>query len=117
MFDTVYGIILIVTEDQVFMDHKAVIEKWLVNTPVDEPVNKVKTILRRVFGEDAICKKTGDSHQLRVKHPLLKDVPGFDPYGYLSIPVHKGQRVKGIYLKRIAHAAMIIYEANQEEKG
>lgn len=97
------------------MNHKLLIEKWLSATPADESVDTVKVVLTRVFGNDAICKGTGDSHQLRIKHPALKEMPGFGPFGHLSIPVSKGQRVKGYYLKRIAQAAKRIEESDQEE--
>lgn len=77
----------------------------------------VRTLLVRVFGDDAICSNTGDSHQLRIKHRSLMGKPGFGPYGHLSIPVHQGQYVKGYYLKRIAQAIQLLGEYSKEAEG
>lgn len=99
------------------MNHKLLIDKWLAETPSDESVDIVKTVVVRIFGANSICKGTGGSHQLRIKHPMLREMPGFGPFGHLSIPVSKGQRVKGYYLKRIAQAAKHIEESGREEKG
>ncbi|MBI2843894.1 MAG: hypothetical protein HYX78_10885 [Armatimonadetes bacterium] len=99
------------------MNQKLLIEKWLNNAPIDESVDVVKSVLLRFFGSDAICKGTGDSHQLRVKHPALRDLPGFGQFGHLSIPVTGGRRVKGYYLRRIAQAIKHLEEIEKEEKG
>ena len=93
------------------------IEKWLNNTPDHEAVELVKGVLVRTFGEDALCRDTGDSHQLRVKHPALAQLPGFGPFGHLSIPVSKGQWVKGYYLRRIAQAIKWLGEVEGEENA
>jgi hypothetical protein len=92
------------------MKKESVISQWLNQTPDYASLKTVETVLHRVFGEDAICKKTGDSHQLRIKHPALAELPGFEPFGFLSIPVSKGQRVKGYYLRRIAQAVKHLEE-------
>ena len=94
----------------------ALIEKWLAGTP-DEAEEVVRGFLVRAFGEDAVCRGTGDSHQLRVKHPALADLPGYGPFGHLSVPVDKGQRVKGYYLRRIAQAVKWLEEAAGEGEG
>jgi len=93
------------------------IEKWLTSPPDYEAVEVVRGMLVRVFGEDAVCRNTGDSHQLRIKHPGLANMPGFGPFGHLSIPVDKGQRVKGYYLRRIAQAIKRLEEVADEQKG
>ena len=93
------------------------IEKWLTRTPDYAAVDLVKALLVRAFGEDAICRGTGDSHQLRVKHPALANMSGFGPFGHLSVPVDKGHRVKGYYLKRIAQAVKRLEEASGEGEG
>jgi len=93
------------------------IEKWLTRTPDYEAVDVVRGVLVRHFGEDAICRGAGGSHQLRLKHPALANMPGFGPYGDLRIPVKKGQRVKGYYLKHIAQGINRLEEAANEGKG
>jgi len=93
-----------------------IVERWLNRTPSREPVRVVRGVLIRRFGEDALCKGTGDSHQLRVKHSGLARMPGFGLFGLLSIPIHKGQWVKGYYLKRIAQAIERLEEVADEEK-
>ena len=98
------------------MNDVLLIEKWLSSTPPDEPVGVVRRVLVRAFGEGAICSNTGDSHQLRIKHPALASMPGFGPFGHLSIPVYKGQKVKGYYLRRIAQAIKRLEELANEEK-
>lgn len=97
------------------MKDARLIGKWLAGTP-DEAEEVVRGVLVRAFGQDAIRKGTGDSHQLRVKHPALGDLPGFEPFGYLSVPVSKGQRVKGYYLRRIAQAIKRLEEVAGEEQ-
>lgn len=99
------------------MKDNDLIEKWLTRTPAYEAADVVKGLLVRAFGDDAICRGTGDSHQLRIKHPVLADLPGFGPFGHLSIPVDKGRRVKGFYLKRIAQAIRRFEEVAGEGEG
>lgn len=96
------------------MKDTALVEKWLNDTPAFEAVEVVESLLLRYFGEDAQCKKTGDSHQLRIKHPLLANLPGYGQYGHLSIPVKNGQWVKGYYLRRIAQGIKRLQEAEGE---
>jgi len=99
------------------MKDARLIEKWLTSTPGDEAVDVVRRVLIHAFGEDALCPNTGDSHQFRIKHPALADMPGFGPYGYLSIPVYKGQRVRERYLRLIAQAIKRLEEVANGEKG
>ena len=98
------------------MKDAELIDKWLRNTPDYEAVEVVRGVLARAFGKDAIRKKTGDSHQIRVKRPALAGLPGFGIFGHLSVPVENGQRVKGYYLKRIAQAINRLEEAAEVEK-
>jgi hypothetical protein len=98
------------------MKDARLIEKWLTTTPSDEAVDIVRRVLVSRFGKDALCPNTGDSHQLRIKHPALADMPGFGPYGHLSIPVYKGQRVRGRYLRLVAQAVKQLDEAAEREK-
>ena len=99
------------------MKDRLLIEKWLTSTPGDEAVGVVRRVLVHKFGKDALCPNTGDSHQLRIKDPALADMPGFQPYGHLSIPVYRGQRVRGRYLRLIAQAIERLEEAANGEKG
>ena len=93
------------------------IQKWLSDTPAYESVRVVRGVLVRAFGEDAICKRSGDSHQFRVKHHVLAGLPGFGPFGYVSIPVANGQRVKGYYLRQIAIAIRHLEELSDAGQG
>ena len=90
------------------------IEKWLNATPSDESADVVERALVTYFGSESV-KKTSGSHQFRIKHPALADLPGFGIGGYLSIPVTGGKRVKGYYLKRIAQAVRRMEEAESEQ--
>lgn len=99
------------------MSNAKLIDKWLTATPSDAPVGVVRNVLVDALGSDAICQNTGDSHQLRVKHSALAGMPGFGPYGHLSVPVKNGQTVKGYYLRRIAQAIRRLEEVAEEEDG
>ena len=99
------------------MKDKDLVEKWLRNTPSDEAVEVVKSVLIRHFGKDAIRRKTGHSHELRLKHHALAGMLGFTQYGDLRIPVKSGQRIKGYYLKRIAQGIKRLEEAAHEREG
>ncbi len=85
--------------------------KWLDATPADESAGVVERLLKHHFGSDAVKRSAGGSHQFRIKHPALADLPGFGLGGYLSIPISGGQRVKGYYLRRIAQAIKRTEEA------
>lgn len=78
------------------MGDEGLIDKWLSNTPPDDSVETVERILIKFFGA-VRTKRSGGSHQYRVKHPLLEGLPGFGVGGHLSIPVKNGKKVKGYY--------------------
>jgi len=83
------------------------LDKWLNNTPKDEPKERVLAMLKRFF-PDNYEEKRG-SH-IVVKDERLIGVHGFGPEGDFDIPVSGGQRVKGWYLKQLAYAIEIIRE-------
>jgi anaerobic ribonucleoside-triphosphate reductase len=93
------------------MRDEELIDKWLNNTPAEDSVEKVERILIKYFGADSVNKRSGGSHQYRVKHPSLQGLPGFGIAGHLSVPVKNGTKVKGFYLKRIAQAVKRFEEA------
>lgn len=86
------------------MGDEDLIEKWYSNTPGDESADTVERLLVKYFGRSSVSRKRGGSHQLRIKHQGLADLPGFGIGGHLSIPIKGGSRVKKLYLKRIAQA-------------
>lgn len=95
------------------MGDEELIDKWLNNTPAEDSADKVERILVKIFGADSVKKRSGGSHQYRVKHPSLDNLPGFGIGGHLSVPVKNGTKVKGCYLKRIAQAIKRLEEAGE----
>jgi hypothetical protein len=77
--------------------------KWAYNTPREETKEKVISVLDRFFVGLYECK-TG-SH-IRVYHPDLKGQPGFGPAGEFTVVISGGQRVKGLYVKRLAEVIL-----------
>ena len=96
------------------MNNEGMIDRWLNATPADEPAHVVEQLLVAYFGRESV-KKNASSHQYRIKHSALADLPGFGIGGYLSIPVTGGKRVKGYYLKRIAQAIRHMEETESEQ--
>lgn len=96
------------------MNRDRIVERWLNTTPSEESADVVERVLVAHFGSESV-KKTSGSHQYRIKHPALADLPGFGVGGYLSIPVTGGKRVKGYYLKRIAQAIQTLEGAESEQ--
>jgi len=100
-------------KERILMKDNRMIDSWLNSTPADAPADEVERVLVAFFGRDSVKKASG-SHQYRIKHPALADLPGFGIGGYLSIPISGGKRVKGYYLKRIAQAIQHLEEIGLE---
>lgn len=83
------------------------LNKWLNNTPTDEPRDKVEAMLNRYF-EGKYEFKSG-SH-IVVTDERLKGVPDYGPDGDFDVPVKGGQKVKGLYLKKIAQTIKLLEE-------
>ena len=92
------------------MEYNELIDKWLIATPATESADLVKKLLVHYFGEECVKSKAASSHQLRIKDTRLANLPAFAPFGYLSVPISGGQRVKKPYLKLIASAIKYIKE-------
>lgn len=82
------------------------LSKWLSATPTDVPVDEVLSILKRFF--DGKYEQKG-SH-IVVTDKRLIGIPGYGPLGDFCVPVKGGQRVKGVYLKRLAETIDILEE-------
>ena len=93
------------------MKYSELVNRWFSAAPGYESADVVERVLEHYFGPESVKNNAGGSHQFRVKHRLLEDLPGFGIGGYLSIPISGGKRVKGYYLKRIAQAIKKIEEA------
>lgn len=90
------------------------LNKWLDNTPVDAPVSEVIGILDRFFDGLYSNPKGGSSHYV-VRDERLKAFP--DLYGHngeFTVPVKGGQKVKGVYLKRLSQTIKLIKELENE---
>lgn len=74
---------------------------WSQNTPSDVPVSEVKAVLKRYFPGG--YEEKGGSHII-VRDERLKGCEGFGIDGDFPIAVKGGQRVKGVYLKRLVKA-------------
>lgn len=85
---------------------------WLDNTSVDAPVDHVEAILATYFPKRH--RKKPGSH-ITVHHDKLIGREGFGPLGDFTICVTGGQRVKGIYLRRLALAVSMIQEGMLDE--
>ena len=96
------------------MDYDDLIEKWRSAAPGDESASHVEVVLRHYFGADSVKKAVRSSHQFRIKDARLTDLPGFGIGGHLTIPISGGQRVKKVYLKRIALAIAHIKQSEAE---
>ncbi len=83
------------------------LRKWRGNRPVEVRVQDVKTILNAFFPSE--WDWTSGSH-IVVRSEILKKFPDYQPFGELTIPVKKGQKVKGFYIKELITAINIIQE-------
>ena len=83
------------------------LKKWLENPPKEAPVDEVAAILNRFFSGHWESKK--GSHII-VSHEKLMEYKEFGPFGELTLAVMGGQKVKGIYLKRLALAVSLVQE-------
>lgn len=90
------------------MKYELLIEKWLSNPPANESSDVVESVLVHYFGVECLKSKAGSSHQYRIKDLRLADLTQFAPFGYLSVPISGGQKVKKVYLKQIAQAVKYI---------
>jgi hypothetical protein len=92
------------------------LKKWLENPPTETPVDQVKAVLERYFAGQY---ETKSGSHIVVRHDRLKGAPDFGPEGDFVIPVKRGQKVKGVYLKRLARAIQLAEEAgsNADEEG
>lgn len=86
------------------------IEKWLKNTPIDEPVDSVKAIIERFFSGQ--YTHSGSSH-IVIQDDRLKGIQNYGPAGDFTVCVSKGKRVKGRYLYRLALTIRLLEELKE----
>ena len=89
------------------------LDKWLNNTPTDEPLKKVKAIIERFFSGQH--SQDSSSHIVR-QDDSLKGIPEYGPAGDFTVCVKGGQKVKGRYLKRLALTIELLEELKKEER-
>jgi len=96
------------------MDYDKLIGRWSSRPPGTESADRVEALLIHYFGGAALNRGAGSSHQYQIKDARLAGVPGFGIGGHLVIPVSGGQRVKKVYLRRIALAVKRTKQAEVE---
>jgi hypothetical protein len=87
--------------------HEKKLKKWLENTPTDAPKEEVVAVLDRCF--------SGQWRFVRGSHIVVQDDrlashPDYGPEGDFDIPVKGGQKVKGVYLRRLAQTIQLLEE-------
>jgi hypothetical protein len=90
-----------------------ILDKWLNNTPTDEPTEKVLAIIERFFSGQ--YSQSGGSH-IVIQNDKLKGIPNYGPEGDFTVCVTGGQKVKGRYLKRLLQTIELLEELEKEEK-
>jgi len=88
------------------------IDKWLKNTPTDEPVSSVEAIIKRFFSGQ--YSRPSGSH-IVIQDDRLKGLPDYGPAGDFNVAVKGGQKVKGKYLKRLAFTIKLLEELKEVE--
>ena len=89
------------------------LEKWLDNTPKEEPIDKVEAFIKRHFPDQ---HNQDSSSHIVITDELLKGIPGFGPMGDFSVPVKGGQKVKGYYLRMLAETVRLLQELRGTKK-
>ncbi len=88
------------------------LSKWGDNPPTHVPVEEVEAVLNHYFPDGYEYR---GSH-IVVRHPELAKYPlAYGPDGHITIPVKKGQQVKGRYLKTLAQTISFLEELGQFE--
>ena len=86
-----------------------ILKKW-ESGPTEVEREEVLSVLKRYAF--IIHFKKG-SHII-VSHPALVDKPNFGGLGEFTIPLKKGRKVKGFYIKNILEAITIVREECSE---
>ena len=90
------------------------LKKWLTNPPKEAPKEQVLAILQRFIPGQ--CKKKSGSH-IVCQDDRLKNHPECGPNGDFDIAVKGGQKVKGLYLERLARIIVFLEELKEGEDG
>lgn len=90
------------------------LEKWLTDPPKDAPKEQALAMLERFFPGQ--WEKKSGSH-IVCQDDRLKDHPECGPNGDFDIAVKGGQKVKGLYLKKLAYIIMFLEELKEREDG
>jgi len=85
------------------------LEKWRTKPPKEAPVHEVEAVVDYYF-PDSRVKGVRGSHSIKIRDRRLVNRGEFGRFGQLEIPVSGGQKVKGVYLEKLAIAVEIILE-------
>jgi|GEM_PF-802705 len=84
---------------------KKLFDEWGKNVPAEARKQDIITFLNAYF--PGMWDQKGSSH-IVIRCDKLKVSPDYQPYGELTIPVKGGQKVKGIYIKKLFNAANLL---------
>ena len=90
-----------------------ILDKWINNTPTDEPLGRVKAIIDRFFSGQ--YSESSGSH-IVIQDDMLKGFYDYGPEGDFTVVVTGGQKVKGRYLKRLSLTIKLLEELKGVEK-
>ena len=90
-----------------------ILDKWLNNTPTDEPIEKVNAIIERFFSGQ--YSQSSSSH-IVIQDDRLKGFHDYGPAGDFTVIVKSGQRVKGRYLRRLALTIKLLEELKEVKR-
>ena len=86
------------------------LKKWLTNTPKDVPKDRVIALIKRFFPGQ--YRQEGGSH-IVIQDDRLIGIHGYGLEGDFDIPTKGGQKVKGFYLKKLAHTIKLLGEMKE----
>ena len=82
-------------------NRKKILEQWKLHTPKDEVKDTVIAVIEYYFSGK--YNQSGTSH-IMIKDKRLQEHGVTDIAGVLTIPISGGQKVKGVYLKKLVKA-------------
>lgn len=86
------------------------LEKWGKDVPKEARLQEVKTFLNYFFPD--MWDQDRTSH-IVVRCDALRAFPDYQPYGEISVPVKGGKKVRGVYVKALIRAVLLIQELEE----
>jgi hypothetical protein len=86
------------------------LNKWRKNPPTDAPKDEVLAIIKRFFAGQ--YRQTSGSHVV-IQDDRLIGIDGYGPAGDFDVPIKGGQRVKGVYLRKLALTIELLEETER----